>query len=57
MKGLGWVWLVAALCGAQTPAVQTTATPAMWSVKGVRGTVYLFGSIHVMKPGNGVGDG
>jgi hypothetical protein len=26
------------------------ANPAMWRVKGVHGTVYLFGSIHVMKP-------
>ncbi|HWB32756.1 MAG TPA: TraB/GumN family protein [Acidobacteriaceae bacterium] len=26
------------------------ATPAIWRVKGAHGTVYLFGSIHVMKP-------
>jgi len=26
------------------------ATPAMWRVKGAHGTVYLFGSVHVMKP-------
>jgi len=49
---------------AMAPAAQTTpaaaakpaegevqATPAMWKVKGVHGTVYLFGSVHVMKPG------
>ena len=30
-------------------AILTEATPAMWKVKGVHGTVYLFGSIHVMK--------
>jgi uncharacterized protein YbaP (TraB family) len=30
-------------------AVLTEATPAMWKIKGVHGTVYLFGSIHVMK--------
>jgi uncharacterized protein len=26
------------------------ATPAMWRVKGVHGTIYFFGSVHVMKP-------
>jgi len=26
------------------------ATPAIWKVKGAHGTVYLFGTIHVMKP-------
>jgi len=26
------------------------ATPAMWRVKGAHGTIYLFGSVHVMKP-------
>jgi uncharacterized protein YbaP (TraB family) len=52
MKLLRWMlWLVVGVCAAQTPAVQTMATPAMWSVKGVHGTVYLFGSIHVMKAG------
>lgn len=27
-----------------------TADPAIWRVKGKHGTVYLFGSVHVMKP-------
>jgi uncharacterized protein YbaP (TraB family) len=31
-----------------TPKV--SATPAIWRVKGAHGTVYLFGTIHVMKP-------
>jgi uncharacterized protein YbaP (TraB family) len=31
-------------------ASRQTATPAMWRVKGAHGTVYLFGSVHVMKP-------
>jgi len=31
-------------------APKVTATPAMWKVKGAHGTVYLFGTIHVMKP-------
>src|SRR5580698_4839749 len=31
------------------PAILTEATPAMWKVKGVHGTVYLLGSIHMMK--------
>ncbi len=30
-------------------AIQTEATPALWKVKGAHGTVYLFGSVHVMK--------
>jgi uncharacterized protein YbaP (TraB family) len=28
----------------------TTADPAMWKVQGVKGTIYLFGSLHFMKP-------
>jgi hypothetical protein len=31
-------------------AKQTEAVPALWKVKGAHGTVYLFGSVHVMKP-------
>jgi len=34
---------------AAASAIQTDATPALWKVKGARGTVYLFGSVHVMK--------
>jgi uncharacterized protein YbaP (TraB family) len=53
MKGLVWALVVgvSGWCGAQAPVVKTAATPAMWTVKGVHGTVYLFGSVHVMKPG------
>jgi uncharacterized protein YbaP (TraB family) len=61
MRRLVWVLaVVVGLCGwseAQTgaavssPAVATVATPAMWQVKGAHGTVYLFGSVHVMKKG------
>jgi uncharacterized protein YbaP (TraB family) len=29
---------------------EVVANPAMWRVKGAHGTVYLFGSVHVMKP-------
>jgi uncharacterized protein YbaP (TraB family) len=41
---------------AQTPAAQTTAAgrdadPALWVVKDKDTTVYLFGTIHVLKPG------
>src|ERR1700678_361928 len=52
MKGFIWVGmlLVAGVAGAQAPAAKTEAVPAMWKVKGVHGTVYLFGSVHVMKP-------
>lgn len=35
---------------AQEPAATTVVTPAMWRVKGTHGTMYLFGSVHVMKP-------
>jgi len=35
--------------GAQAEA-PIVATPAMWRVKGVHGTIYLFGSVHIMKP-------
>ena len=37
---------------AAKPAAEPSvvADPAMWRVKGAHGTVYLFGSIHVMKP-------
>jgi uncharacterized protein YbaP (TraB family) len=34
---------------ASETAVTTEATPALWKVKGVHGTVYVFGSIHMMK--------
>jgi len=37
--------------GAPGSAVATVkATPAIWKVKGAHGTVYLFGTIHVMRP-------
>jgi uncharacterized protein len=36
---------------AAKPAEATVAAnPAIWRVKGAHGTVYLFGSVHVMKP-------
>jgi len=41
---------VAAQAGAPVPGVPIVATPAMWRIKGVHGTVYFFGSVHVMKP-------
>ncbi len=52
------VWLLAFGFGGATwaqtpkplpPAVQVEAAPALWQVKGVHGTVYLFGSVHVMR--------
>ena len=46
----GWVLGLSVLAGGQTPTIKLDATPAMWKVKGVHGTVYLFGSVHVMKP-------
>ena len=52
MRKLVWAWVVGVCvaAGAQAPALKLDATPAMWKVKGVHGTVYLFGSVHVMKP-------
>jgi uncharacterized protein YbaP (TraB family) len=40
------------LGSAKAPAADATtaANPAMWKVQGVKGTIYLFGSVHVMKP-------
>ena len=35
---------------ATAPTAKVPATPAIWKVKGAHGTVYLFGSVHVMKP-------
>ena len=46
------------VAGAQTSAIRRVgppvsaplpAKPAMWQIKGVHGTIYLFGSVHVMK--------
>ena len=53
MKRLMLVGILAvvSVAGAQAPATPSAAAnPAMWKVKGAHGTVYLFGSVHVMKP-------
>jgi uncharacterized protein len=46
--------LVAALalwgCG-QKPAADTKADPALWVLKDADTTIYLFGTVHVLKPG------
>jgi uncharacterized protein YbaP (TraB family) len=34
---------------AAKPDIRLEATPALWKLTGVHGTVYLFGSVHVMK--------
>jgi uncharacterized protein len=31
------------------PGIKVEAEPALWQIKGVHGTVYLFGSVHVMR--------
>ena len=36
---------------APTPVAQTDADPALWVVKDADTTVYLFGTIHLLKPG------
>jgi hypothetical protein len=30
--------------------IQVEAVPALWQVKGVHGTIYLFGTVHIMRP-------
>lgn len=40
----------AAKAAASPAAFLTEAVPALWKVKGVHGTLYLFGTVHVMKP-------
>jgi hypothetical protein len=42
--------LTIALCATQAFA-QTPAAPALWLVQGPQAKVYLFGTIHLMKPG------
>jgi uncharacterized protein len=32
------------------PGIQVEAVPALWQVKGVHGTIYLFGTVHIMRP-------
>lgn len=56
--GLAWGQQAAPAAGQGAPAkvwpapaaAKQAANPAIWRVKGAHGTVYLFGSIHVMKP-------
>ena len=42
---------VAATAQAATPAATTDADPALWVVKDEDTTIYLFGTVHVLKPG------
>ena len=42
--------LLLAGCG-PTPPADTTADPALWVVKDADTTIYLFGTVHVLKPG------
>jgi len=32
------------------PGIQVEAVPALWQVKGVHGSIYLFGTVHIMRP-------
>jgi len=47
----GGAWGQAGTVDGKPVVAEVQANPAMWSVKGVHGTVYLFGTVHVMKPG------
>ena len=40
----------AAPAAAQQAEAKIVADPAIWRVKGAHATLYLFGSVHVMKP-------
>ncbi|WP_242122677.1 TraB/GumN family protein [Sphingobium sp. Sx8-8] len=62
MKWPNFRWLAAALlvlggCSMEHPASARTSarssyvTPALWTVKDADTTIYLFGTVHVMKPG------
>ena len=45
--------LVLAACGAPRAAIVAPAQPALWVARDADTTVYLFGSIHALKPGLG----
>ena len=47
---LGWVMLLAGVAYGQTTKPVKDATPAIWRVQGAHETVYLFGTVHVLKP-------
>ena len=63
MKWASFRWLAAGLLllgacsqdhpvSAREPAARSTyVTPALWAVKDADTTIYLFGTVHVMKPG------
>jgi uncharacterized protein YbaP (TraB family) len=49
-----WLIRLAAACAALCPAAATAdgaAGPALWEVAGERNTVYLFGSVHLLRDG------
>ncbi len=47
---LGLILLAGVTTGRSQTAAETEATPALWKVQGSHETVYLFGTVHVMKP-------
>lgn len=42
-----------ALCGCQAKPASNDADPALWVVKDADTTIYLFGTVHMLKPGVG----
>ncbi len=49
--GLAWAQGTPAKTAPAAPAAaKTDATPALWKVEGPHETVYLFGTVHIMKP-------
>src|SRR2546423_1222015 len=53
-RSLTLLWLLALVLpvAAQAPRAATSAKHSLWKVDGKRNTVYLLGSIHVLKPEN-----
>lgn len=43
-------WYVALLCACAVPAVTIQAEPAMWVVRDDDSTIYLVGTVHVLRP-------
>lgn len=48
LRAFGAAWLL--IGGVPAHAQPTAATPALWAVKDADTTIYLFGTVHVMKP-------
>jgi len=50
LRRLGLGAAAVALCAVLSPGLPAMAEPALWKVEGPHATVYLFGTVHVLKP-------